>query len=93
MIQVELTEGLERQTLTPEEQAVVNRLRRAHGQLAAVISMIEDHRSCEDVIGQLAAVSKAIDRAGFKLIATHLRECALEGTDPEALERVFLSLA
>jgi DNA-binding FrmR family transcriptional regulator len=53
------------------------------------------------VVIQLAAVSKALDRAGFKLVACGLRECAA-GTGPangkapltEAeLEKLFLTLA
>ena len=55
--------------------AVLNRLRRAQGQLAGVISMIEHGRDCKDVVTQLAAVSRALDRAGFKIVATGLREC------------------
>lgn len=80
--------------------AVLNRLRRAQGQLAAVISMIEEGRTCKDVVTQLAAVSRALDRAGFKIVATGLRECALETADggpdhmTEAeLEKLFLTLA
>ncbi|MFM8598492.1 MAG: metal-sensitive transcriptional regulator [Mycobacterium sp.] len=80
--------------------AVLNRLRRAQGQLAGVISMIEQGRDCKDVVTQLAAVSRALDRAGFKIVATGLRECVLgdaaSGKAPmtEAeLEKLFLSLA
>ena len=79
---------------------VLNRLRRAQGQLAGVISMIEQGRECKDVVTQLAAVSKALDRAGFKIVATGLRECVLgapaDGKTPmtEAeLEKLFLSLS
>lgn len=79
---------------------VLNRLRRAHGQLAGVISMIEQGRDCKDVVTQLAAVSKALDKAGFKIVATGLRQC-LTGETPansqpmtEAeLEKLFLALA
>ncbi|HUO37688.1 MAG TPA: metal-sensitive transcriptional regulator [Mycobacterium sp.] len=81
--------------------AVLNRLRRAQGQLAGVISMIEQGRDCKDVVTQLAAVSRALDRAGFKIVATGLRECisgagAGGGQHPmtEAeLEKLFLALA
>ena len=80
--------------------SVLNRLRRAQGQLAGVISMIEQGRNCRDIVTQLAAVSKALDRAGFKIVATGMRECATgetgEGTAPltEAeLEKLFLSLS
>jgi DNA-binding FrmR family transcriptional regulator len=81
--------------------AVLNRLRRAQGQLAGVIAMIEQGRDCKDVVTQLAAVSRALDRAGFKIVATGLREC-VSGTNAEGgqppmteaeLEKLFLALA
>lgn len=80
---------------------VLNRLRRAQGQLAGVIAMVEDGRECRDIVIQLAAVSKALDRAGFKMVATGLRECAAAdgaGTDGTCLteaelEKLFLALA
>ncbi|CAN5461954.1 metal-sensitive transcriptional regulator [soil metagenome] len=79
---------------------VLNRLRRAQGQLGGVISMIEQGRDCKDVVTQLAAVSRALDRAGFKIVATGLRECiAGEGGDNEKLmteaelEKLFMALA
>ncbi|WP_108250382.1 metal-sensitive transcriptional regulator [Planctomonas deserti] len=78
--------------LTP----VINRLKRAQGQLAAVTRMVEDGRDCKDVVTQLAAVSKALDRAGFAIIADTLEKCitSADGTmDRKELEKLFLSLA
>jgi DNA-binding FrmR family transcriptional regulator len=80
---------------------VLNRLRRAQGQLAGVISMIENGRECREVVTQLAAVSRALDRAGFKIVATRLRQCVLDEQDDtcvdklteEELEKLFLALA
>ena len=57
--------------LTP----VINRLKRAQGQLAAVTRMLEEGRDCKDIVTQLAAVSKALDRAGFAIIASGLEQC------------------
>lgn len=83
--------------LTTEElEPVVKRLRRAQGQLAGVLAMIEDGRDCGDVVTQLAAVSKAVDRAGFAMIATGLEQCVAGGeSSAEAkarLEKLFMSL-
>ncbi len=80
------------------KRKVVNRLKRAQGQLAAVIAAVEDDAQCRDVVQQLAAVSKALDRAGFLVISTALRDCLAapdaEGTtSPDELEKLFLSLA
>ena len=80
---------------------VIKRLRRAQGQVGGVIKMIEEGRDCADVVTQLAAASRALDRAGFKIIATGLKQCALQeqegndaaGNDRAQLERLFLSLA
>ncbi len=77
---------------------IVNRLRRAHGQLAGVIAMIESGRDCADVVTQLAAVSRALDRAGFKVVADGMRQCltAPDGAAPmteEQMEKMFLTLS
>ena len=79
---------------------VVARLRRVEGQIGGVIRMIETGRDCRDIVTQLAAASRALDRAGFKLLSTQLRYC-LEATaagepapiNEQALEKLFLSLA
>ena len=74
------------------------RLRRAQGQLAGVIRMLDDGRDCQDVVTQLAAVSRAIERAGFALVAANLRSCLRDPAGPDdaaadRLEQIFLSLA
>nr|WP_223183523.1 MULTISPECIES: metal-sensitive transcriptional regulator [unclassified Streptomyces] len=77
----------------------MNRLRRAQGQLAGVIAMIEAGRDCKDVVTQLAAVSRALDRAGFKIVASGMRQCLADGDadarpmTEEELEKLFLALA
>ncbi|WP_320773843.1 metal-sensitive transcriptional regulator [Streptomyces sp. CRN 30] len=85
-----------------ELKTVVNRLRRAQGQIAGVIKMIEEGRDCEDVVTQLAAASRALDRAGFAIISTGLQHCLADedmaaSGDRERmrarLEKLFLSLA
>lgn len=78
--------------------SVIRRLKRAQGQIGGVIKMIEEGRDCADVVTQLAAASRALDRAGFKIIATGLEQCTVSsnGTadaDRAKLERLFLSLA
>jgi DNA-binding FrmR family transcriptional regulator len=77
---------------------ITNRLRRARGQIDGVIGMIEAGRPCRDVVTQLAAASRALDRAGFKIVATGLRQCLeSDGEEQEMttqeLEKLFLSLA
>ncbi len=83
--------------LDPTDVAsAVRRLRRVEGQIGGVIRMLEEGRDCRDVVVQVAAVSRALDKAGFAIIASGLREC-LAKQDPDGsldeLERLFLSLA
>nr|WP_307865157.1 metal-sensitive transcriptional regulator [Myceligenerans salitolerans] len=80
---------------------VLNRLRRARGQLDAVIDAVESEAACRDVVTQLAAVTHALNRAGFVIVATAMEECVSEpgpgqsrdGLTTEELEKLFLSLA
>ena len=77
---------------------VSNRIKRAQGQLAGVLRLLEEGRECEDVVTQLAAVSKALDRAGFAIVASGMQQCltqgdGLDGIDVKKMEKLFLSLA
>ena len=80
------------------KEAISKRLKRAHGQLGAVIRMLDEGRSCEEIVTQMAAVDKAVTTAAFTMISTSLRECFAEPTSnlddvTDKLQRLFLSLA
>lgn len=77
-------------------KTAVTRLRRAEGQIGGIIRMLEQGRDCKDVVTQLAAVSRALDKAGFSVVASGLRQCLAQGEselDVAEMERLFLSLA
>jgi DNA-binding FrmR family transcriptional regulator len=90
---------------TPAEQSaaetkkIVNRLRRAQGQLGAVITAVESGGDCRSVVTQLAAVSSALDRAGFAVVSSAMRQCIAMPDNPDnkltvdELEKLFLTLA
>jgi DNA-binding FrmR family transcriptional regulator len=80
--------------------AVATRLRRARGQIDGVLAMIEAGRDCEDIVTQLSAASKAVDRAAFTIVSCGLTACIEaehKGEKPpmdrSRLEKLFLSLA
>lgn len=80
------------------QRKIVNRLRRAQGQLGALIATVESGGGCRDVVHQLSAVSKALDRAGFLVISGAMKECLINPHDedspqPDEIEKLFLSLA
>ena len=86
-------------TLEPDDMTpVVNRLRRAQGQLGGVIRLIEEGRDCKDVVTQLAAVNRALDRAGFAIVSSGMRQCltspgGMDEQDRATMEKLFLTLA
>lgn len=86
-------------TLKDESQSreIRARLNRAHGQLGAVVRMLDEGYSCEDIVTQIAAVSKAVNSAAFSLISTSLKECFIDpavdsGPVSEKFQKLFLSL-
>lgn len=85
--------------LEPTEiKAIITRIKRANGHLVSVIRMMEEGSSCEDVLTQLAAVNKALSRAGYAIVATGLHHCledgnGIDGVDIKKMEKLFLALA
>lgn len=85
--------------LTDQEQVdeIVKRIKRAHGQLGAVARMLEEGRTCNEIVTQMAAVTKAVNTAAFSLISANLKQC-VEEDRPDAdaittnLQKLFNTL-
>ena len=78
--------------------AIAKRMKRAQGQMGAVVRMLEEGRNCDEIVTQMSAVAKAVNTAAFTLISTSLKECLVENkSNSEAvtaqLQKLFLSLA
>ena len=78
-------------------EAITKRIKRAQGQLGAVARMLEEGRSCDEIITQMSAVSKAVNTAAFILISASLKGCITEGNSNSdavtaQLQKLFLSL-
>jgi DNA-binding FrmR family transcriptional regulator len=65
--------------------------------MGAAIRVLEQGRSCEDIVTQMAAVGNAINTAAFKLISASLKECidgaTIDSAAAAKLQKLFLSLA
>ena len=79
---------------------VRKRLRRVAGQVQGVERMLEEGRECRDVVTQLSAASKALEQAGFRLVAAGLTYCVEHPDEAEAdgyplaaVQRMFMKLA
>jgi DNA-binding FrmR family transcriptional regulator len=76
------------------------RLHRVAGQLAGIERMLDDGRECKDVVTQISAATKALEQAGFKLVAAGLTYCLANPDEAEAtgypldvVEKMFMKLA
>jgi DNA-binding FrmR family transcriptional regulator len=79
---------------------VRKRLRRAAGQVQAIDRMLEEGRECREVVTQISAASKALEQAGFKLLAAGLTYCVERPDEAQSagyslddVERMFMKLA
>lgn len=54
------------------------RLRRIEGQVRGVLRLMEEGKSCKDVVSQLSAVRNAADKALAQIVAENLQQCLLE---------------
>ena len=73
---------------------LLNRLKRAEGQLRGLQRMIEGGESCLDVAGQMAAVRKALDAAYVRMTVCFMEQelrtrLATEGKRAQELTRVL----
>lgn len=78
------------------DKAVKNRLKRIEGQLRGILKMMDEQQECQDVITQLSAVRKAVDRTIGLLVSMNLAQCVRkqveEGQDTEELVKEAVDL-
>ena len=79
---------------------VIRRLRRDEGQVRGVQQMLAEGRDCREVVTQLSAANKALEQAGFVIVAAGLTWCpedpdraAAEGYELAVVQRMFTKLA
>ena len=86
----------------PEETVadLTKRLCRAEGQVRGVQRMLAEGRDCREIVTQLTAATKALEQAGFLLVAAGLTWCvsdpdraAAEGYALPDVQKMFMKLA
>lgn len=61
--------------MTTGDKNILNRLKRAEGQLRGIQKMIEEEKECLAIITQLSAVRASVDRTMGIIVAENLKEC------------------
>ena len=79
---------------------VRKRLRRVAGQVQGVEHMLEDGRDCKEIVAQISAATKALEQAGFRLVAAgltycveHPEEAEADGYGVDSVQKMFMRLA
>jgi len=76
------------------DKPLLDRLARVEGQVRALRRMLEEGRSCEDVLTQLLAARSGLESAGVLVFERHLQDCILADQDvtPATMDRLHEAL-
>ena len=59
--------------------AVINRLKRIEGQIRGLMKMVEEDKSCEEILMQISSAKSALHKTGQVILEGHLHHCVLDG--------------
>ena len=59
------------------ERAIYNRLSRLEGQVRGVKKMLAEHKSCDEMLVQVAALKQALNGIAAELLQAHMETCVL----------------
>ena len=62
-----------------DAEAVINRLKRIEGQMRGLIKMIENDKSCEEILIQIGSAIAALHKTGQVILESHLHHCVIDG--------------
>ncbi len=75
-----------------DKATLLNRLKRAEGQMRGVQRMIEEGRDCESILQQLTAIRSAVHTASLALARAYATQCLVEADDTLPPTQVIDSL-
>lgn len=61
-----------------KQKVILRRLKRVEGQVRGITRMVEEGKSCEEVLVQVAAARAALDKVGIHIIGHRMKECLSE---------------
>ena len=77
-------------------EAVKKRLKRIEGQVRGIMKMVEEDKSCEDILIQIGSVKSALHKTGQVILEGHLHHCVLngvhEGKEDETMKKLSSAL-
>ncbi|MEE8390855.1 MAG: metal-sensing transcriptional repressor [Anaerolineae bacterium] len=95
-IQTKVCIGEEVYLTSEVERDIQDRLSRIEGHVRGVKRMLAEHRDCESLLIQIAAIKAAVNQVTIKLLEGHMETCVSDCVakgDLEALDRLKGALA
>ena len=79
-----------------DTEAVIKRLKRIEGQVRGLIKMVEEDKSCEEILIQIGSAKAALHKTGQVVLEGHLHHCVLdgihEGKEEETIKKLSSAL-
>lgn len=77
-------------------EAVTNRLKRIEGQVRGLIRMVEEDKSCEEILIQIGSTKSALHKTGQVILEGHLHHCVVdglrEGKEDETIKKLYSAI-
>lgn len=82
---------------TEAKKGIINRLKTIKGHIEGIERMIEEGKSCDDVLLQIAAVKSSMHKVGLVIMEDHAMECLMTDdkgniVNKEEMENVIKTL-
>ena len=85
--------GLAATKSNTDKEAITNRLKRIEGQIRGLLKMVEDDKSCEEVLIQIGSAKSALHKTGQAVLESHLQHCVLDGIRDGEGEEIIKKLS
>ncbi|MAY94976.1 MAG: transcriptional regulator [Nocardioides sp.] len=69
------------------QRELINRLSRIEGQVRGISRMVEEDTYCIDILTQVSAASRALQRVALLLLEDHIEYCLLDAARAGGAER------
>jgi DNA-binding FrmR family transcriptional regulator len=71
---------------------ISKRLKRIEGQVRGVLKMVEEDKSCSDILTQVAAIRSAVNKAGAAILEKHSKNCMIDSSTSEEKDKKIREL-
>lgn len=66
---------------------ILNRLKTIKGHIAGIEKMVEEDKTCDDILLQIAAIKSSVHKVGLVIMEEHAKECLIGMENGECLDK------